>query len=187
MASFDFECFTATVRQINDSPKNDRRTHIAALKSCTGLNRIFHNETDDCGLYSISTAFEYNHEYETALKLVAHGFDVIFMPKGYFADGGKRFDVFVCRGHLCLEYDLKSITSKNPDTIKDRIRAGSYQSNRLVIDIKSNIDRMDLIDGLRMGCERNDRIFSMLLFYKSKLYELYKPQILGKNIYNLIK
>lgn len=61
------------------------------------------------------------------------------MPKSFFLNLGKRFDVFLCKENVMLQADLKSLTTKNPDTIAKRIKEGSDQANSIVLDINSDI------------------------------------------------
>jgi hypothetical protein len=99
----------------------------------------------------------------------------------------KKFDIFLLKDSVILKADLKSITSKNPDTIAKRIIGGSDQASRVVIHINSDIERKDLIDGLRSGVERNGLIKEILLFYKGKYYRLPKNLILSREIFRILK
>lgn len=131
--------------------------------------------------------FEHAHEFKTASKIAATGYDVLFVPKGYFNSGQKRFDVFMSRGHILLPADLKCIISKKPDTIAKRIKGGSEQANRVILDITSDIDVKSLIDGLRSGCERNEDLIEVVLFFRSKCHFLLKERILSKHIFKILK
>lgn len=91
------------------------------------------------------------------------------------------------RGHIFLEADLKCITTSNPDTIGKRIKEGSEQATRIVLDITSAIRKKELIIGLKTGCGRNDLLKEILLFYNSSFYCLPKTLILSKNIFSVIK
>jgi hypothetical protein len=91
------------------------------------------------------------------------------------------------RDTIILKADLKYITSKNPDTIAKRIRGGSEQAPRIVVDISSNINEKELIDGLRSSVERNSLIREILLIYKGKFYRLPKTLILSKAIFKILK
>lgn len=130
---------------------------------------------------------EYGHEQHTSKKLNTQDYHVLFTPKGYFKRSEKKHDVFLIKRHLILEADLKCIYSKNPDTISNRIKEGSDQASRVVLDIHSDIEKIALIDGIRSGCIRNDFLQQILLFYRSKFFMLNKDQILGRNILNIIK
>lgn len=113
-------------------------------------------------------------------------YHVVFAPKAMFLRNEKKFDIFLIKESSIFKADLKSISSKNPDTIANRIKGGSEQASRLVIDITSDIEKNDLIDGLRSGVERNDLIKEIMLLYKSKFYRLPKDLILSKKIYNIL-
>jgi hypothetical protein len=135
---------------------------------------------------SESPTFEFKHEFNTAKSLAGAGFHVLFAPKGLFKPCEKTFDVFLIRKHIVLKADLKSISSKNPDTISNRIKKGAQQASRVVVDIISDIDRKTLIDGLRSGVLRNE-LKEILLFYRNHFYVLPKPLIESNRIYNTIK
>jgi hypothetical protein len=99
----------------------------------------------------------------------------------------KRFDVYLLRDTIILEADLKCIFSKNPDTIGNRIVSGSDQASREVLDIRSDLQLNDLIDGLRSGTGKNKLIKEILLFYKNGLYILPKNLIWSKRIFDILK
>lgn len=97
-----------------------------------------------------SELIEHKHELTTATLLAKINYDVVFAPKAMFSRNEKKFDVFLIRGSIIFKADLKSISSKNPDTIANRIKGGSEQASRVVIDITSDIEKNVLIDGLRV-------------------------------------
>ncbi|HTD94199.1 MAG TPA: hypothetical protein VK644_10320, partial [Chitinophagaceae bacterium] len=130
---------------------------------------------------------EHRHELQTAKALTQKNYDVLFAPAGMFGRADKKFDVFLIRDHIILKADLKCITSKNPDTIANRIKGGSEQASRLVVDIVSNIERKTLIDGLRSGVTGNAMIKEILLFYNRHFYRLSKEEIISRRIFDLLK
>lgn len=134
-----------------------------------------------------SDYIEHEHELITAKALTQVGYDVLFAPKGMFNRSDKKFDVFLIRDHVILKADLKSISSKNPDTIGKRIKGGSDQASRVVVDIVSDIEHHVLIDGLRQGVMSNKLIKEVLLFYRNKFYRLSKQEIVSKRIYHFLK
>lgn len=133
------------------------------------------------------SVIEHKHELRTAIALAQIEYHVIFAPRGMFKWNEKRFDVFLVKEHVILKADLKCILSKNPDTIAKRIKGGSEQASRVVLDINSDIEKNSLIDGLRSGIVKNKLIVEILLFYKSKFYKLPKNLIGSKRIYDIIK
>ncbi|HWK04918.1 MAG TPA: hypothetical protein VNS58_14855 [Puia sp.] len=136
---------------------------------------------------SESNFIEHDHEKRTAICLAQMNYDVIFAPAGMFQRGKKKFDIYLLRDTVILEADLKCISSKNPLTIAYRIKEGSEQASRVVVDIKSDIYTNDLIDGLRSGTGKNNLIKEIFLFYKNKFYILPKNLIWSKQIYNILK
>lgn len=138
-------------------------------------------------ILSDSKEFQYPHEHHTSKKLAAADYNVLFTPKGYFKRQEKKHDIFLIKWHLMLAADLKCIYTTNPDTIDKRIKEGSDQAERIVLDIHSNIEKMRLIDGLRLGCQRNELLTQILLFYKSQFLVLNREQIIGKNIFKVLK
>lgn len=136
---------------------------------------------------SESTIIEHNHELKTAVSLTHKGYDVLFAPRGIFQRTDKKFDIFIIKDYLILKADLKCISSKNPDTIANRIKGGAAQASRVVIEITSDIERKDLISGLRSGVYKNSLIKEIFLFYKGYFYVLPKNLIASKKIYSLIK
>ena len=131
--------------------------------------------------------FDHDHEKKTACKMAEHGYNVLFVPKSFFPNLGKRFDVFLCKENVMLQADLKSLTTKNPDTIAKRIKEGSDQANRIVLDINSDINTNDLITGLRSGCARNDKLIEIILLFKSRCYFLLKEKVMSNRIFNEFK
>lgn len=134
-----------------------------------------------------SDYIEHVHEKKTVNLLIEFDYDVVFAPKAMFKRDEKKFDIFLIRDTIILKADLKAVTSKNPDTIAKRIIEGSGQASRVVLDICSDIERNQLIDGLRSGVERNKLIVEILLIYKNRFYRLSKNLILSTNIYGIIK
>lgn len=125
--------------------------------------------------------FEHAHERQAACKLADQGYDLVFVPNSYFDRDEKKFDVFFCRDHIFLPADFKSLTTKNPDTIGKRIKSGENQASCIILDILSDISVKDLINGLKLGSERNVTLIQIILFYRSRCYLLKKDQILSKN------
>jgi hypothetical protein len=93
----------------------------------------------------------------------------------------------LCKENVMLQADLKSLTTKNPDTIAKRIKEGSDQANSIVLDINSDINIKDLISGLRSGCERNDKLIEIILLIKLRCYFLLKEKIICNRIFNEFK
>lgn len=136
---------------------------------------------------SHSAVLEHKHEEWTAVLLAKMNYDVLFVPRALFKRSEKRYDVLLLRDNIILKADLKSITSKNPDTIGNRIKEGSDQAARIVIDIRSDITGRKLIEGLRTGCYRNKLLKEILLFYKNKFHILPKNFIESNKIFEVIK
>lgn len=135
---------------------------------------------------SESSVIEYDHERLTAICLAQVNYDVVFAPKGIFQRNDKKFDIYLLRDNIILEADLKCILSKRPDTMAKRIINGSNQAARVVLDIRSNIQSRDLIDGLRTGTGKNNLVKEILLFYKGKFYQLPKSLIWSKKIFQVL-
>ena len=136
---------------------------------------------------SESPGIVHQHERSTAISLAQMNYDVVFAPSGVFKRDQKKFDVYLLRDTVILEADLKCISSKNPLTIAYRIREGSDQASRVVIDIVSDIDNKTLIQGLRSGIHRNHLIREIFLFYRRKFYRLPKSLIESKRIFDILK
>ena len=172
-------CFEA----VNNKIKRERVKELLSLQDW-----FLHYQDQLTGrkVLSESQFIEHQHEIDTAKMLANVDYDVLFAPQGLFKRTDKRFDIYLLREHIILKADLKSITSKNPDTVANRIKGGSEQASRVVVNICSDIDRKALIDGLRSGVERNTLIKEVLLFYKSKYYRLPKDEILNKKIYKIL-
>ena len=136
---------------------------------------------------SESNFIEHQHELKTAISLANKGYDILFAPKGMFERTQKKFDIFIIKNHILLKADLKSISSKNPDTIANRIKGGSEQASRVVIEITSNIEKKELISGLRSGIFKNIQLKEIFLFYNGYFYILPKELIDSKRIYTTLK
>ncbi len=130
---------------------------------------------------------EHAHEKSTAVCLAQMNYDVVFAPKGIFDRNDKKFDVFLLRDTVILKADLKCIYSKNPDHIAKRIKEGSEQASRIVVNIVSDIEKKVLINGLKKGVERNKLIEEILIIYRGKFYKLPKNTILDQDIFDIIK
>jgi hypothetical protein len=187
LPEFSIKDFKKVVENIKHGNKHSKEKDIKKLLSMEGLlNHHTDKETRRIVMASCEK-FEFDHEHHTAKKLASVNYDVVLVPKGYFRRDNKKFDVFLCRGHIFLESDLKCINTSNPDTVADRIIEGSEQSSRIVMDVVSKISKNNLIDGLRSGSVRNDELLEIMLFYGSGFYCLPKTQILSKNIFKVIK
>jgi len=182
---FKIEEFKALIESIKEASKEDKIERIQDLLEYEALYN--HHSTKEHKVLAECNELEYAHEFHTCKKLLKEGYHVVFVPKGYFNRFQKRFDIFLFKGHLLFEADLKCLNTVNPDTIAARIKEGSEQANRLVLDIHSNINKKTLIDGLRSGCERNDGLIEIMIFYNGAFYRLPKTQVIGKNIFAIIK
>lgn len=182
---FKIEKFKKLIEAIKDCNKSDKIKRIEQLMTYNPL--INHYSTNGFHILAESDVLEYPHEVHTSKKLINEGYHVVFVPKGYFSRAEKKFDVFLFKKHIIFEADLKCITSDNPDTIGNRIKEGSEQAKRLVIDIHATIGKNKLIEGLRTGCARNENIVEILLFYNGRFYTLQKNQIMNNKIYDTIK
>jgi len=170
--------------------QGDKTVKTEAIKRLLLLEGLLTHYTDKITKRNVLASclhFDYPHELHTSQKLTGVDYDVIFVPKGYFQRSEKKFDVFLSRNHVFLESDLKCITSTNPDTIGNRIKEGIEQASRIVLDVTSQIQKKRLIDGLKIGCERNRELKEILLFYNSAFYKLPVTQIVSRRIFEIIK
>jgi hypothetical protein len=185
---FDLTGFLALLHRCFEAVGANRRQ--MAIDKLLGLTDWVIVYTDKHTLRRVFTEKEdmdHEHEIQTAKALCQKDYDVLFAPAGMFDREDKKFDVFLIRGHIILKADLKSISSKNPDTIAKRIKYGAEQASRVVLDIVSDIEKKVLIDGLRSGVTKNRLIREILLFYNSRFYRLSKDEILSRKIFSLIK
>lgn len=164
-----------------------RKIQIAKILSEKDWHEHYRDKATGRRVRSETELIEHQHELNTAICLAQINYDVIFAPKIMFVREQKKFDIFLLRDTVILKADLKSITSKNPDTIAKRIKGGSDQASRVVIHINSDIEKKALIDGLRSGVERNSLIKEILLFYKKGFYRLPKNLILSREIFKVLK
>lgn len=185
--AFDMKRFKEMVEKIKQGNKAVKVEEGKNLLSMRGFITHYQNKRTKRLVLATCQEFEYAHEHSTLKKLAAEDYDVILVPKGYFNRHDKKFDAFLLREHIFLEADLKCIHSKNPDTIGKAIKNGTEQAQRLVIDIASSVERKVLIDGLRLGCQRNTELIEVMLFYNSSFYRLFKTQILGDRIFEVLK
>jgi hypothetical protein len=164
-----------------------RQTAIKELLARKEWAIIYQDKKTRRKIYSENEVGIKMHEIETAKALCSVNFDVLFTPDHMFAKKEKRFDIILIRDHIILKAELKSIASKNPDTIAKRIIEGSEQSTRLVLDILSNVEKKILVDALQSGIYRNRKVVEVLLFYKSSFYRLPRNLIKSRRIFNIIK
>jgi hypothetical protein len=164
-----------------------KRTRIQTLLSSSEWQQLYKSKSTGNSVLAESGYIEHLHELKTARSLADQGYNILFAPKGMFHRNEKRFDIFIIRNHVLLKADLKCITSKNPDTIAKRINAGSHQASRIVIEIASDIEKKELIAGLRSGVYSNKLLKEIFLFYKGHFYVLPCNLIISKNIYTVIK
>ena len=164
----------------------ERRKQIQRIM--TAGDWIEHHKDKHTGrrVLSESSVIEYNHEKLTAICLTQVNYDVVFAPKGMFRKDDKKFDIYLIRDSIILEADLKYISSRHPDTIAKRIVGGSHQARRVVLDVRSDIQSKDLVDGLRSGTAKNDLLKEILLFYKGRFYRLPKALIWSKKIFRIL-
>ncbi|NCU05005.1 MAG: hypothetical protein GXC73_13570 [Chitinophagaceae bacterium] len=164
-----------------------KRARIQILLSSTEWHRHYKSKSSGNIVLAESAYIEHLHELKTAKSLADQGYNILFAPKGIFQRNDKRFDIFIIKDHLILKADLKCITSKNPDTIAKRIKGGSHQASRVVIEIASDIDRKILIEALRSGVYKNELLREIFLFYKGYFYLLPVNLVTSKHIYSTIK
>lgn len=175
-----FAAMSACFNAVSTKKKQQAIKELLSSKDWVILHTDRHT---DCSVYTEKEDMDHAHEIATAKALTQKDYDVLFAPGGMFTRFEKKFDVFLIRGHVILKADLKSISSKNPDTIAKRIKGGAEQANRIVIDIVSDIDTRTLVDGLRSGVVGLKDIKEILLFFRNKFYRLSRQDIMGKNIY----
>lgn len=184
----DITGFLSVIRTFyNAANKEVKKKQIEQLLN--GYDWFEHYSDKKLGTRVLSEAgtIEHEHEKHSAILLAKANYTVIFAPKGLFRREEKKFDVFLIRGTVMLRADLKCITTKNPDTIAKRIKEGSDQASRVVVDVQSDIEIKALIDGLRSGSVKNSLLKEIFLFYRNKLYILPKNLILSERIYKLLK
>jgi hypothetical protein len=174
-------------RCFETSIARDRQTAISELLAFKDWAIIYQDKKTHRKIYSENAVAIKFHEIETAKALCSVNFDILFTPDHMFAKREKRFDIFLIRDHIILKAELKSISSKNPDTIAKRIIEGSEQSTRLVLDIISNVEKKILIDALQSGIHSNRKVKEILLFYNSRFYRFQRDQIKSRRIINIIK
>lgn len=173
-------CLEATDRQI-------KKAQIQKLLGSKEWIEHYNNKSSGKRVLSESPHLEHKHELHTAKWLTHVNYDVIFAPKGMFKRSEKKFDVFLIKEHIILKADLKKVSSKNPDTIANRIKEGSDQASRVVLDVVSDITKKALIRGLRSGSYKNKLLKEVLLFYKGCFYILPKNLIESKRIYEILQ
>jgi hypothetical protein len=170
-----------------DADKTDRIDAINELIDSDFLVAHYEHSLTEKMVLCEYEELEYEHELETSIKLTGFDYHVLFAPKSLFKPQEKKFDIFLIKNNIIFKADLKYIRSSNIDTISKRIKDGSLQCDRLVLDIKSNISSNDLIEALKSGCHRNNYLKEIMLLYKNKFYRLQKTQILSKGIFKVIK
>ena len=184
----DITTFLAAVKSCYDAVGSKiRRIQIQKILAAEDWFEQHRDRQTGRRVLSISEAIIHDHELRTSICLTQVNFDVLFAPDGMFKRGQKKFDVYLFKDHLIFEADLKCISSVRPDTIAGRIRSGSEQASRVVVDIRSNIGSRDLIDGLRSGSERNSLLKEIFLFYRGKFYILPTSLIWSKRIYQILR
>ena len=185
----DIALFSSAVLEFfSVSDKKVRKELIGKIWASCDWYRHHVDKKTGKGVYSeTSASIAYKHELHTAICLTRAGFDVLFAPPGMFDTHARKFDVFLIWDAVMLKADLKFITSTNPDTIAGRIKYGSTQASRVVLQIACNIRPKVLIDALRSGCFKNETIVDILLIYKNCCYILPKNLILSKRISTVLK
>lgn len=179
--------FTTIIKAcFNTTDKKIKAAQIEKILGAQDWIEHYKDKKTNRRVLSETEFIEHKHKLTTAALLAKMNYDVAFAPKAMFERTEKKFDVFLFRDTIIFKADLKSVSSKNADTIANRIKGGSEQATRVVIDITSDIEKKDLIDGLRSGVERNHLIREVLLFYNSRFYRLPKYLILSKNIYQVL-
>jgi len=164
-----------------------RKNYVDQLLAAHEWNIYYTDRHSGKRVMGETGSIDYPHELKTAIALARHGYDVLFAPKCMFKRSEKKFDIFIAKEHILLKADLKYISSKNPDTIANRVRGGSFQASRVVVEITSDINKKDLISGLRSAAFRNDQLREVWLFYKGKLYILPASLIKSKRVSSAIK
>ena len=133
------------------------------------------------------TRIEHEHELRTAICLAQMNYDVVFAPAMMFRRGEKKFDIYLLRDTVILTADLKCISGKHYLTLASRIKEGTEQAPRIVVDIISDMDTKTLIQGLRYGVYKNNLLKEILLIYKKRFYRLPKSLIVSDRIFDILK
>lgn len=144
------------------------------------------NRDTGCSIYTEKKDMDHALEIHTARALTAMDYDVLFAPAAMFSREEKRFDVFLIRAHVMLKADLKTVSSKNPNTIAKSITGGAEQASRRVLDIVSDISVRDLVDGLCSGIAGQKGLVEIMVFYRNRFHVLRKQDIIGKRIYKIL-
>lgn len=164
-----------------------RRILIQKIFSTIDWYVLYFDKTTGRRVLAETSRIQHDHEGRTAMRLTKMNYDVLFAPAGLFKRSQKKFDVFLVRDTFLLEADMKSIVSKNPETIANRIIEGSNQASRVILEIRSDISGKELVDGLRSGTGKNKLIKEVLMFYRNKFYVFPVNLIWSKKIFEIIK
>lgn len=184
----DITVFISILKSFYESAdKRIKKAQIERIVNSGEWIEHYYDKTSGRKVLAETELIEHEHELLTAIKLAQVNYDVVFAPKGLFSRESKKYDVFLIREYVLLKADLKAITSKNPDTIADRIKGGCDQASRVVLDIMSDIEIKKLVEGLRSGSYKNNLLKEIFLFYRNRFYVLPKNLIVSKKIFNLIQ
>ncbi|HRW22111.1 MAG TPA: hypothetical protein P5509_09065, partial [Bacteroidales bacterium] len=135
-------------------------------------------------LYSTSTQKIEPKEMVLIKKLLEIGHDVLFMPDGYFKRGEKKFDVIVFNKNSYFKADLKTLISKNPDSIAQLVSSGADQAGNVILDVTSGVNYKDLADGISSSAINNKNLISVMVFYKKRKITYQRNKILSKGFVN---
>ena len=94
--------------------------------------------------------------------------------------------IFVSLLKSCFDAANNKLKQKRIDSLLSS-NEGSDQAARVVIEIISNIEKKELISGIRSGVFKNSLLKEIFLFYNGYFYILPKSLITSKRIYSTIK
>jgi hypothetical protein len=184
----DITLFISIIRAYyNAVTLKNRKLEVQKLLSLSHWHEHYKDKKTGRRVLSESNRIEHEHERNTAIHLAQMNYDIVFAPGGMFQRGAKKFDIYLLRDSIILEADLKCISSQSPLTIAYRVREGSEQASRVVVQITSDLDSKILIQAFRNASYRNRLLKEILLIYKRKFYRLPKTLIMSDRIFDIIK
>ena len=130
-------------------------------------------------IWTMEGAIFNDTEFHISEKLAKSGQHVLF-PSHSDLGTGRKNDLFLydAKTYIQQKVELKALFGTSLETLKSQIISGTGQASVIAYDIKSNIKKNRLIDGLRGGWGKDTK--KILLNWKGQWYEIDKEHVFKK-------
>lgn len=115
-------------------------------------------------------------ELDTIKKLLDRGLDFYLTPQKSIDTNSGHLDGLLFRKNSFKIIEIKTLSTSNPLTLRNRISEASTQSKSVLLDITGSISHRDLGVGIYKGFKSRTGLVSIRILYKGKYVTFDKTQ-----------